>query len=118
MIGMAMMTGIELAGSIGIGTMIGTATSSLIPATAGTATKVCCGIGAGMTALATERIVVREFEGYCDDVKTMIEDTKKIRQTRKQMREIEKKKAELELQKEFEEKMKEEANNLITTGKK
>ena len=118
MIGMIAMTGVELAGGLGIGTMIGSAATTLIPEGASVATKVCVGIGAGMTTLATERIVFREFEGYCDDIKTMVKDVKQANETKKLLREAEKAKLEQELITKQQEAIKEEANNLIKTGKK
>ena len=77
------MTGIEVTGMIGITTMVSEASTALIPAGASTATKVCVGVGSGLTALAAERIVVREFEGYVDDCKKNIEEVKTIRKIKK-----------------------------------
>lgn len=70
---------VEFAGGIGIASMTSSAATKVIPASVGTAERICCGIGSGMAAIAAERIIVRECEGYYKDLKREIRNMKRRR---------------------------------------
>lgn len=66
---------VEFAGGIGIASMTSNVAMKAIPTGAKTAEQICCGIGSGMAAIAAERIIVRECEGYYKDLKREIRQT-------------------------------------------
>lgn len=77
MVGQMVKSGIEFAGSWGMGTLIGCAVNKIIPETLSTAEKICVFVGAEMITMAANRVVVREFEGAIDDLKEAVNEIKK-----------------------------------------
>lgn len=79
MVGNVLVMGIELTGSFGIGTIVGNAVAKVLPETLSTAEKVCAIVGMELIAVAGQRVVVREFEGYVNDLKTVVNEIKTSR---------------------------------------
>lgn len=77
MVGQVIKSGIEFTGSWGMGTLIGCAVNKIIPETMNTAEKICVFIGAEMITIAANRVVVREFDGFIDDLKESVNEIKK-----------------------------------------
>lgn len=68
---------VELAGGIGVSTVISEAATKATPTNLKTAEKICVGIGSGMATVAANEIISRECRNVYKDMKHNIRIIKK-----------------------------------------